>query len=468
MATFPDVTTALPLPRAAAKPSVRAPNRSRLTIAAIFVAAHAVLGVAMHAFHVIATIHALACGAVGIILAASTRRIQRVAFVLAYIAGSEVLWRMNKASVFWEFGKLASIAVLLLALMRIRVRRNRGLAVAYVALLLPSIALTVARLDFGTARQDVTFNLAGPFALALAVLFFSNIRLSTRDLLVTFVAVLGPVLGIATISFVSTISHTNLDFVNAANSVTSGGFGPNEVAAMLGLGMMFLLLVTFDRRFPLRIRGLLFLLAAAFAAQAALTFARGGLVLALSGLIGASFYMMRGNPRARVTILVVAVLGFVIGNYVIEPKLERFTGGELSYRYTDTKSDGRNLIIASELEMFEQHPLMGVGPGIGARMRVEQGLFRGASHTEYTRMLAEHGLFGAIALLCLLALMLRAVRQANDTKSRALATALVIWAALFMSVYATRIVAPAFILGLAFAVPRAANKARSPTQLART
>jgi O-antigen ligase len=191
-------------------------------------------------------------------------------------------------------------------------------------------------------------------------------------------------------------------------------------------------------------------LAAIFAAQSALTFARGGIGLAFAGTCAAMFVLMRGSRRGRMTVLVVVVLSLLIGRFVVEPRLDEITHGKLAERYTSTKSSGRDVFISSELQMFRENPVLGVGPGVGTQIRDERGLHTGASHTEYTRMLAEHGLFGALALACLIALGVRAIRQAREFAGRALAAALVVWVALSLSIYGVRLVAPAFALGLAF------------------
>jgi hypothetical protein len=98
---------------------------------------------------------------------------------------------------------------------------------------------------------------------------------------------------------------------------------------------------------------------------------------------------------------------------------------------------------------------LGVGPGVGTYLRQQRliGIIRGPSHTEYTRLLAEHGVFGILAMFCLFALALRAIRGAPDLASRGISAAMIIWALLFMSIYATRLAAPAFVFGLAFAYP---------------
>ena len=66
---------------------------------------------------------------------------------------------------------------------------------------------------------------------------------------------------------------------------------------------------------------------------------------------------------------------------------------------------GRAKIMALDLEIFRDYPLMGVGPGAAHHLRWRYGYGQTvAAHSEFTRMLAEHGLFGAISLLSILLL----------------------------------------------------------------
>jgi O-antigen ligase len=448
----PDLTRAAAAPGRAAK--AEAVSSSNVLAAVVFCAVHAGLALAMRRVPTIATVHGVAVLSVGLFYAATTRRIQRIAFVVAYIVGSEVLWRMCKAGLFWEYGKYASMAVLLLATARLAKRRTVKLAAAYVLLLVPSIAMTLEALDLSAAREQISFALAGPACLACAVVFFSSTRLTKNEMRITFVGLIAPVIGIAALSFVSAQAAKELDFVNAANAATSGGFGPNQVSAMLGLGMMLLLLMSMDARLPWRLRAPSLLLATVLGAQAALTFSRGGIVLALMGAGGALFFLIRANARARITIALVGLILGLLGRYVIEPRLEEATGGMLTERYSNFSSTGRDLFALSELEMFAQHPALGVGPGVGIFLRKEASGVQGASHTEYSRMLGEHGILGVLSLICLLALAFGAIKAAPDLARRSTATALVVWALGFMGIYATRLAAPAFAIGFAYAAAR--------------
>ena len=421
-------------------------------LAAVFVAAHAALGIAMDALPTLATLHAIVVAGCGVLYAAVTPRIRRLAPVVAYIAGSEVLWRMNRAGVFHEIGKYAVIAILVIGTLRIASRQNRRVALCYFGLLVPSIVLTWSALPLDLARQEIASNLSGPFAIAVAVIFFSNIRLTPAQLQGTFVALIGPVAGVGMLSLISTRAAQDLEFGDVANLTTSGGFGPNQVAAVLGLASLFLFLVSLEKSLSLRLRIGTVLLAGVFATQAALTFSRGGVVLAFAGVISAMFVLARGSRHGRRNVIVIGGISALLAIYVVAPRLDAFTKGQISERYSSTKTSGRWELAQTEVAMFRDHPLIGVGPGMARHIREQLDLRRGASHTEYTRMISEHGFLGLISLGCLLVLAVRAVRQPRDPASRAFAIAMVMWFVLFLAIYGTRIVAPALVLGLAFAV----------------
>lgn len=454
-----------------AAPLLDAPDvtTSRAIWGGVFAAAHIVLAIAMRAFPVIGTVHALACLGVGLFIAATTRRMQYVAWLVAYIAGCEVLWRMCKAGVFWEFGKYSMIAIMLVAIVRLRVRHNLGLAFAYFGLLTPSIVLTLELLGLGDGRDQISFALSGPLAIACAAVFFSSIRLSALQLRAAFLGFIAPIAGVSALVFIKTEGVAALEFANNSNSMTSGGFGPNQVSAVMGLAMMLLILLALDRMTVWWLRLALLVPSTILAFQTVLTFARGGIMLALAGLFGAAFGLLRANRRARVGVIIVAIASYAIGTYIVTPALEQQTGGEVSLRYLNTQSSGRDQIVDTELEFFRMNPIMGVGPGVGTFLRLENGDI-GPSHTEYTRMLAEHGILGLLSLVCLVALGFRAVRGSDDRTLRGMAAAMVIWGGLFLAIYATRLAAPAFALGLAFAISKSRvsrAKAAPPTELVR-
>lgn len=449
----PRVTLAGQPPSPPARLALRQQVQRLLPLIA-FLAGHVVLALVMRSVHAVGIAHAVACLVIGVVVA-MRRRVQEVAYVAAYIAGSEVLWRMTQTGLFWEYGKYAISAVLGVALLRVRAPRNRELAVLYLLLLLPSALLTVLALPFEAARQQLSFNLSGPLCLTLCVLWFSNVRLTDVDLRTTMLALIGPVIAIGTLAYYSTATAVDLEFFGDSNAVTSGGFGPNQVSATLGLGMLFCLLLLLERRLPLRVRVPLLGLVVVFAVQAALTFSRGGLTLAFAGALVATFYLVR-DGRTRATLAVLVVLLFSVGKYVVVPRLDVFTSGKLTERYTDLNSSNRSYLANADLQIFADNPVLGVGPGVAPALRYELG-HGGAAHTEYTRMLAEHGALGALAIVVLLALAARAFLGARTLQARAFVAGMLAWVLLFLLVNAMRLAAPSFVFGFACAIANASR-----------
>jgi O-antigen ligase len=140
-----------------------------------------------------------------------------------------------------------------------------------------------------------------------------------------------------------------------------------------------------------------------------------------------------------------------VANSILLPRLDAFTGGAFSARYTDTDSAGRDIQIGYELETWKSYPIFGVGPGLAYYYQPSYGLRPRAAHTEFTRALAEHGILGLIALVLLLIMAVQNLRQARTAWHKALVASMIGWTFLYLFINAMRLVAPAFIFGLASA-----------------
>lgn len=136
--------------------------------------------------------------------------------------------------------------------------------------------------------------------------------------------------------------------------------------------------------------------------------------------------------------------------YVV-PYLEVFTEGKLGERFSTLDPTGRTELLGFDLRIFADNPVLGVGPGVATPMRAEMGHF-GAAHTEYTRMLSEHGILGAISLVLLVMIFVRTVVQSRTVLARAFVTAFIVWTVLFLGVNGVRLALPAYTLGLACAI----------------
>jgi hypothetical protein len=443
---------------------LEAATRARSTwIAAAFLAAHAPLALVLNRGvpPTTSTLHALAVLGFGL-WAALTKRFDRVVMTIGYIVGAEVLWRMTRAQVNWEFGKYAAAAIMLVALLRHGHWRPRALPTLYFVLLVPSMFLTLTNEPWVTASDQISFNLSGPFALMVCAWFFSTVQLSTKDLRLLFLALVGPAISIATVAATGTFATADITFYDASNLAASGGFGPNQVSAALGLGALMALFVAMDGEATRILRLIAGVVVAGLATQAALTFSRGGLYMAGGAAAVAACLALRDN-RLRSRLLPVAAALFIVGNYFVLPYLDAFTGGEMANRLQDTRLTGRDVLMQADIELWKENPLVGVGPGEGRLQRGQYFLTDGgatatadigkaiAAHTEFSRVLAEHGALGLIALVCLFTAGVLNIWQAPDARSKAIVAGLIAWSILFMLSDAMRLLAPSLMFGVGFA-----------------
>ena len=301
----------------------------------------------------------------------------------------------------------------------------------------------------GAFRKQV-FNLSGPFALLVSVVYFSQIKLNEHDLQNIGWALSVPLISVLTLAFRSTVTARAIEFTTESNFTTSGGFGPNQVSAVLGLGavMMFLILLTSTRTRPRLLAAFLML---AFLAQSALTFSRGGIVnAAVCILIGSLHFLKLRRGKGGALALIFAM--FLIGVYFLYPLLDQFTGGMLTKRFQETTLSGRTEIAQAEMIIWQDHPVFGVGPGEGAFQSEEYFGQYAAAHTEYTRLLAEHGIAGILAIILLVVMAMRAYLRSPGAQSKLWAAVFLVWPLVEMSHAAMRVAAISFLFGLANAV----------------
>ena len=431
----------IPRPRPALPPRPAAAGR----LAGIL-AAQIALAVVMLEFPSVATAHALVTLAVAIGIAAVSPWIEDIAGAAAYVVGTELLWRITDARVFHEVGKYAIILILGIGLLRLGGGRRIVLPLAYLAMLLPSIALTIDAFGLLGSRQDLSFNLSGPAALVVAVLFCSRLRLSPsaqRRLLWTMVV---PIAGIAGAAAYATITAGAIRFTGSSNFVTSAGFGPNQVSAVLGLGALLALVLAIRER-AMSTRLLALVITLWMLTQSVLTFSRGGLVNVVVALLVSAAYSLR-EPRRAAAFMGPVLAVLLVSGLVVYPRLVAYTGGVLQQRFTTFTLEQRTRLLEADLNAFRTHLVFGVGPGVGKLYRSLPDGRPVAAHTEFTRLLAEHGLTGVVAMGALLAIVAGAYRRAKTRPNRAWVLLLASWTLSEMTHGAMRFAAISFVFGL--------------------
>ncbi len=400
--------------------------------------------------HGMATVGGVACAALFL------RRMSLAVYGLAYVATCDVLWRMTGAGVPWEASKHGLWVVSLIIIARFHRRLPRPLALMYFVLLLPAALITVAEEGVAGGRTDIVFNLSGPLSLAAAVSLFSVLRLDERDLRrITYLAI-APVTAIWSIAFRAVLSVE--EFTTDSSKEAVGGFGPNQVSTVLGFGGLLAILWALRDRNVIH-RAFLFGAGLAFLVQSMLTFSRGGLVNTIAALLVVAVVYLRRPSRVLGALAVAAVLVSVVS--ALFGQLDEFTGGKLGERFADADVTGRDEIASADLAVWAKEPITGVGPGRARDERPEGQRSNAAAHTEFTRLLAEHGIPGLIAILILGAIALQNLRGRPTVWELAWSAALMVWTAAALSNAAMRVAAISFAFGLASA--RMSRPGRSAT-----
>jgi O-antigen ligase len=187
-----------------------------------------------------------------------------------------------------------------------------------------------------------------------------------------------------------------------------------------------------------------------FLTQSAMTFSRGGVYNAVGAAMLGGLYLLKAR-HLRYQFVIGAVIFVALVYYVVLPNMDRFTDGKLSARIHDADLTGRDTLISQDLEMWRENPLLGVGPGMAKAARSYHHDII-AAHTEFSRLLAEHGTFGFLAILTLAMIVIENLKQSRTAMDRAFVCAFSAWSALYMLNAAMRLVLPAFAFGLASVV----------------
>lgn len=409
-------------------------------------AAHALLGILLPAQSFIAT--AFAWIVVGLGLSISWRRPTAGPYCALYIVGAELLWRMSEANIFWETGKYATALVLVFSLRkRFKITPITIGAITYFLLLLPACAITIGSLAPELARTRIAFNLSGPFLLATGIVAFSVIPLEQVRPQRMLAWLTLPIVAVAARVGWATLNAGDIVFESEASYATSGGYGPNQVSTILGVGALGLVLLASQS--PRRLHQVvLYALAGALFFEGVLTFSRGGVGAFVLGAAALFLHMSTTPRRARGYLLGALALGLVLFLFVL-PRADEWTGGLLGDRFTSFDSSGRAEIAQQDLALFVEHPIMGVGVGLAPALRPVSH-FGAASHTEFTRALSEHGAFGALSLALLLVLIVATYLRAPTVGSKAWTAALVAWGIGTLTTASFRLAASAAVISLAF------------------
>ncbi|WP_458627273.1 O-antigen ligase family protein [Winogradskyella sp. PC D3.3] len=391
-----------------------------------------------------------------VLLSDKASKVMWVLFGCAYIAAAESLFRMTGGGLFYEFSKYYIILLVLIGMFFTGVSGKSYPYFVYLILLLPAVLVASTTLGFDlNFRTSVAFVLSGPVCLGASALYCYHKTITQEQLLQILACMTFPLLAMMIYLFLYNPSIKEVLQSTASNFAASGGFGPNQVATLLGLGMVTLTVRFFLNSPTLFLKLFNLLLLALISFRALVTFSRGGVIAAVMMIIGFLVVLYSTSKFKRRQQIIGSVFILIIGVVITWSITASQTDGLIENRYTNKdavgreKSDlstGRVELFIHEFEGFLRHPFLGVGASGMKQVRFEEEGKTIASHNEVSRLFSEHGIFGIIILLLLIITPL--VYRAQHKGNLLFYSFLIFWFAT-INHSAMRIAAPGFIYALA-------------------
>lgn len=377
----------------------------------------------------------------------------------AYLVGAEVLFRMAGGMVFYELPKYAVLLFLFVGL--VVEKRSHHISLSYlIYILLLLIGIAFVDIPFSESiRKTVAFNLSGPILLGVSAIYFYRRPLTISTLMDMLFYMLLPIISTMALLYFKTPDISDISFGGGANFEASGGYGPNQMATIIGVGVFVVVVHLFLKQRIFALFSIDMFLFAYLIFRGLITFSRGGMITAFLAISLFTYYYILSRENKILNLAkysgLVALFGFVLFMYT-----SNATGGMLENRYANktaagiTKSDittGRATLFMSEMSAFLDHPFFGIGVGGGKFYRMEELDIRAASHNEMGRLISEHGLIGILALFILIVVPIRHMGKQPYLARAFLGSFLIFW---FLTINhsAMRIAFPGFIYGLSVAV----------------
>jgi O-antigen ligase len=423
----------------------------------LLVLLHVLIGFLIYSIPELSKLYGLLILLVGLYVVVKSRnRNNEVLFVSAYIVGSEVFLRMTGGNLLYEVSKYGVMLFLIIGMYYSGFSKNAIPFWIYLLLLLPGVLVATETLNLESdLRTSIAFNISGPVCLGIASIYTYDRKISFSQINAILLTLGLPVISMVIYLIFFTPELKTILTSTGSNPETSGGFGPNQVATILGIGMfIFFSRLLFESKTKLLfVVNLIIVFNITY--RGLVTFSRGGMMTGFIMILILLIYIyINTNEHKRYRLL--GFLGFMlVALFFTWIYTSSQTGGLIDKRYAnqdatgrvkESQFTGREEIWDSEIAAFKDNPVFGVGVAKGLEIRKEQtGGQIIASHNEITRTIAEHGTMGIIALMIV---FLTPIFLHLDNKQNVYIFCFLIFWLLTINHAAMRIAASAFVYSL--------------------
>ncbi|WP_298222856.1 O-antigen ligase family protein [Flavobacterium sp.] len=385
----------------------------------------------------------------------SKNRNHEVLYATAYMVGSEIVLRMTDGNPVYEFSKFGVMIFVLVGVYFSGISKNAVAYWIFLLLLIPSVIITCVELNYAISlRKEISFNVSGPVCLGVCSIYTYNRKVSIEQINNILLCIGLPI--VSCIVYLTLFTPNIRDIITGtdSNGLTSGGFGPNQVSTMLGLGMFIfvsrlLLLSNTKYLFAINLFLTMYITYRGF-----ITFSRGGMItgfVMIVALIVVSYFFVSQVKRLRMTLMIAFIMAsFTAAWYYSSDQTngminKRYANQDAAGRVKEDKLSGRTELAADEYETFLKYPVLGIGVGRNMEQRYQRTGELIVSHNEITRMIAEHGSLGILGLIILFLTPL--ILYIDNKYNIYLVCFLAFWL-LTINHAAMRLAAPAFMYSL--------------------
>ena len=200
---------------------------------------HVLIGFLIYSIPPISKLYGFLILILGLYVVVKTRnRNNEVLFVAAYIVGSEVFLRMTGGNLLYEFSKYGVMLFLIMGMYYSGFSKNAIPFWIYLLLLLPGVLVATETLNLESdLRTSIAFNISGPVCLGVASIYCYDRKISFSQLNNILLTLGLPIVSTVIYLIFYTPELKTILTSTGSNPETSGGFGPNQVATILGTGM---------------------------------------------------------------------------------------------------------------------------------------------------------------------------------------------------------------------------------------
>ncbi|MGL2966826.1 O-antigen ligase family protein [Flavobacterium sp. XGLA_31] len=422
----------------------------------LLVVLHALIGVLVYLVPSISGMYGYLILLLSVYYVLKTRnRNNDVLLVSAYIVGSEVFLRMTGGVILYEFSKYGVMLFLTIGMFYSGFSKNSVPFWVYMLLLIPGVFVATETLNLQSdLRTSIAFNISGPVCLGIASIYCYNRKISFQQVNNILLALGLPIISTTVYLILYTPELKDILTGTGSNGETSGGFGPNQVATVLGIGMF----IFFSRLIFSSKSKLIFILNVIIAFNISyrglVTFSRGGMITGFVMIVLLLFFLYtNSSAKGRYKLNLLFVFMSIVFCFVwIYTSMQ--TGGLIDKRYAnqdalgrakESKFTGREEILENEINSFLDHPILGIGVAKGLEIRYEQTGAIVTSHNEISRTIAEHGALGIMALMIV---FFTPLFLYLDNKQHVYMFCFLLFWLLTINHAAMRIAAPAFVYSL--------------------